>query len=528
MSTKTLFNMVDRSRARTIRSASDLLPIPNYWQEYPDRDVEYVRWYPSLMGYLDGREVWKQRHAPSPLSETQKRAAYYLHIPFCNQHCESCPYSKFETQGRLFNNYLDALKKEIETYGAIPYVRELEFNAGYFGGGTPTSLKTSQLKEIIGHIRNHLNVSKHCHLTIETTPFELNEMKAEMLVEEGFCRVSMGVQSFDEANLDVLGRMHGAREVKSCVKMLRKVGFREINIDLMYGLAGETMESWKQTVDEFLALEIESVSLYYFILIPFSDLFKKIMAGTAPPTPTLDEAEEMYHYAMEKLLTSGYVAVSPKDFIRKASIVERDPEGKAHFFDIGPNGRQGVAVSTVGQLIYPTLVWYEDAEHLPLGPGSVGFMNRYYYVNEPNIGAYINKSLRGEVSTYMGTYVPPEEKQAMSMVMGSKLLKIFRKDFYERHGVDMAEVFGERIQKLASQGLVTFDDEALTVTYPKGFSYTDNISKTFFTDKHYRVPQPNVDNTTWLRYLKPDIHREVTYQGQEAPHVSHRFLPVRG
>jgi len=513
MTTQALFNAPDKSRPRTIQNASDLLPIPSYWQEYPDRDIEYVRWYPPLMGYLDGKEIWKRRHVASPVPAHEKRAAYYLHIPFCNQHCESCPYSKFTTQGRLFDSYLDAIKKEIEIYGSIPYMQEIEFNAGYFGGGTPTSLKSSQLRELITTVNKYLNVSKNCHLTIETTPFEMNELKAETLKEDGFIRVSIGVQSFDEANLGVLGRMHGAKEVKSCVKMLRKVGFREINIDLMYGLAGETMESWKQTIEEFLALEIESVSLYYFILIPFSDLFKKIVAGTAPPVPSLEEAEEMYHYAMERLLTSGFAAVTPKDFIRKSSIKERDTEGKAHFFDIGPDGREGVAVSTVDQLIYPNLVWYQDAEHLPLGPGSVGFINRHYFVNEPNIGAYIMKCNSGKLPAFMGTYVPPDEKQAMSLVMGTKLLKIFRKDFIERHGVDMTVPFGEQIKTLVAQGLVTFDDEALTVTYPKGFSYTDNISKTFFTDKHYRVPQPNVDNTSWLKYIKPEVHREVVYGG---------------
>jgi oxygen-independent coproporphyrinogen-3 oxidase len=514
MTMQTLFNEYRGTKERSLHNASDLLPIPSYWQEYPDRDREYVRWYPHLMGYMNDGQIWNQRHVPVELEPHARRAAFYLHIPFCNQHCESCPYSKFMTQGRLLGTFVDALKREIETYGRIPYMQELTFEAGYFGGGTPTSLKTAFLVDLIRHLRRHLVVPARCHLTIETTPFEMNEEKAQTLRDEGFVRVSIGVQSFDERNLKILGRTHGAREVVHCVRMLQRVGYDEINVDLMYGLAGENMASWRRTIDAFLAAEIDSVSLYRFILIPFSALFRQILAGSAPPPPSEQEAEEMYEYAMERLFQAGYVAVTPKDFIKRSRVVEADIEGRAEFFDVA-EGREAVLAASTRRLIYPTTVWYEECEHLPLGPGSVGFLNRHYFVNEPNIGSYIKLCSDGRLPPYLGTYVPAVEKQAMSLVMGSKLLRVRRKDFRERHGEDMVVKFGPQIEKLVSEGLVTFDDEALTVTYPKGFAYTDNISKTFYTPKHYRVPQPNVDNTLWLQYIRPSIHSDVQYDGKE-------------
>jgi len=122
--------------------------VPTYWKEYPERDVEYVHWYPCVVGPLDDTDVW----APRPLS-------YYVHIPFCNDICHSCIYNKYNTLGPLVARYLEALHAEIINYASRPYVQDTVVTSGYLGGGTPTALSTEQLAQLLALHEHHAR----CH-----------------------------------------------------------------------------------------------------------------------------------------------------------------------------------------------------------------------------------------------------------------------------------------------------------------------------------------------------------------------------
>jgi oxygen-independent coproporphyrinogen III oxidase len=468
---------------------------PNYWAEYPERDVEYVRWYPCIVEPLSESDVWKRN-----------QLAVYLHVPFCNQLCGSCPYNKMMTQKSVTLSYAEAIKKEIEIYASRPYIRDSEFITGYIGGGTPTALATEVLEDLIVHAKRHLNIKPDAHFTIESTPLEMSEKKAEMLMRQGINRVSMGIQSFDDALLARINRSHTREMIYKTIRLLRKAGFKEISVDFMYGLPGQTMESWKETIEEFLALEVESVSFYVFLLLPNSELFKRVSEGLEPPPPSAEEVDAMHDYTVQTLMSRGYVAVSNCDFGNDKQMSDRRWENQGvEVYGLGTKGYRGLMVPTFPRTIYLTHLWYNAGELLAVGPGAYGYIRDHIYLNEPDIGTYVQKIQSGELAHVLGTYVSPREKMSRNMALGIKLLRMSRKDFKDRYGIDMSVVFGEEIKKLEQDGLVRLTPEYLEVTYPKGWLYQDNISKAFYTEENHRLPQPSPTNTAILKFLKNNI-----------------------
>ena len=468
------------------RATSNIMEAPAYWKEYPDRDIEFVRWYPCSVLPLSEEEVWKK-----------KTLSFYCHIPFCNNNCLSCLYNKFGTKDGFVHQYLETLKKEVLNYASRPYIQDREIIAGYIGGGTPTVLKLEQLKDLLVFLSEHLNIKKGAHLTVETTPLDIDEEKAELLLQHGISRISLGVQSFDGKLLERIGRAQTGDCAKGVIAMLRKAGFKEINIDIMYGLPGETMEMWKDTVEQVLSIPIESISLYFYILIPFSPLYMKIVNGVVPPCPPVEMADEMCNYAVKKLLSSGFTAITTMDFAR----ISPDEKG-INFYNLGTEKYRGAVVTSVPRLAYPAHTWYECEEMLAFGSGAYGYLKKHTYLNDPDINEYMRKINGGELPVVMGAEVTSKERIAMSLVYGTKLLKVLRKDFKDRHGVDMLQVYGKQIKQLEEWGLIKMTDEALEVTYPKGWYYMDNISKMFFTPENYKIPQPQITNVSLLKYLK--------------------------
>jgi len=473
-------------------SSSSIVNVPSYWREYPERDVEYVRWYPSAVGPLSESDIW-----------TKEPFVFYIHIPFCNNVCSSCLYNKFNTQGDLVSKYLVALKKEIVNYASRPYLKDGECISGYFGGGTPTALSTPQLEDLLTVVFQQFNMRKDASFTIETTPNEVDGEKAAMLLEHGVDRISMGVQSFDDTLLKNIGRTHTAEKARKKLAELRKAGFKHVCIDLMCGLPGQTLKQWEDTIDEFLSLKLESLSIYTYLVIPDSKLYSEIQRGSMPPPPSAEVLNEMYNIGVKKILRGGYFAVTANDF-------GRDPFGKGlekwgpevQVYNLGEEGLNAMVASTFPPTAHLNHTWYECGDLLALGSGAYGYIKDHMYLNEPNIHEYITRLESGKLPIVSGSYVSPEEKMARSMVLGTKFLKLLRKDFEKQHGVDMMQIFGEQIKTLEQRGLIEMSEDALQVTFPKGWYYMDNISKAFYTPFNYRLPQPSPMNTNILKYLK--------------------------
>lgn len=477
----------------------NFLDTPSFWREYPQRDIEFVRWYPCDVRLLSPQQVF------SDCTSNKRDISFYIHIPFCNQICTSCPYNKFHTRNTLVARYVDALKRQIDTYAQHPYFKNARIASGYIGGGTPTTLRAEELDDLLSHMRERLAFRNPCSITIESTPVDIDERKVEVLKRHGIDRVSMGIQTFHDPLLRHLGRArsHTRERALQTIDMLKREGIENVCIDYMIGIPGQTVKLWEEDVQLLMQLPVNSFSIYNYLVLPGSEAFFQIQSGKTPRCPSSADADEMYSYLVDQVLSHDYVAVTCNDFggpmtkewtalgIRTYPIP--NPQSKPY---------KGLDTSSFYLTDHLSHVWYECGDLMALGAGGYGFLNNHMYLNEPNIERYISLCNSGQLPITMGSYTDEEERRRRSLILGLKLLRVGREDYRRTHGIDPCAAFPDEIDRLVRDGLLTVDQHAIQVTYPKGWYYIDNVSKTFYSPRNYRLPQPSPASTEVLKWQR--------------------------
>ena len=197
----------------------------------------------------------------------------YIHVPFCAQKCEYCAFYSEASSGELINRYVAALVRELELVAD-----DLKPKTIFFGGGTPSLLNLCQWETLLRAMeRLHLLGAEE--FTIESNPATVSADKCKLLRDFGVNRVSMGVQSLDEVLLDRLGRIHSRNMVFKSFDILRRAGFDNVNLDLMFAIPTQTMELWRATLKEALAMQSEHLSSYEVIYEDDTPLFQQLPAG---------------------------------------------------------------------------------------------------------------------------------------------------------------------------------------------------------------------------------------------------------
>ena len=185
----------------------------------------------------------------------------YVHIPFCRSKCQYCDfYSLSEKNERMMDDYLRAICTHIREAG--PLAPSYRVDTIYFGGGTPSLFGAEGLGTILNTIRKSFDVDGNAEITFEANPDSVDMKLLRRLRAEGFNRVSLGIQSDNDAILREIGRPHSYRQAVSAVQNIRKAGFKNLSVDLMYGLPGQDLEGWKRTVENVLKLQPEHISCY--------------------------------------------------------------------------------------------------------------------------------------------------------------------------------------------------------------------------------------------------------------------------
>ena len=191
----------------------------------------------------------------------------YIHIPFCHQICHYCDFNKVFFKDQPVDAYVDSVGKELALWkqeGALDQPLETIF----LGGGTPTSLTPAQLQKLLGYIHQYVPMADNLEWTSEANPDELTKEKMQVLFDGGVNRLSMGVQSFDEDLLKRLGRTHSNGDVERAVAEAKEVGFTNLSFDLMYGLPGQTMAQWEDTLEQAFGFNLPHFSAYSLIIEP--------------------------------------------------------------------------------------------------------------------------------------------------------------------------------------------------------------------------------------------------------------------
>ena len=230
-------------------------------------------------------------------------AGLYVHVPFCLTRCGYCDFNAYAGMGHLASRYVEALEAEAQLWAEE--WREERFGSVFLGGGTPTTLDNAELARLLAGVRGRFEVEPKAEITIEANPDTVDQEKLAGLLDAGYTRLSMGAQSFDQQVLDALERVHGPASVRRAFAAARAAGHTNVNLDLIYGASGETLGSWRRTLEETVALRPEHVSAYALTIEPATPLGRKVQVGLVP-APQPDLQADMFDLACEMLGDAGY------------------------------------------------------------------------------------------------------------------------------------------------------------------------------------------------------------------------------
>lgn len=264
----------------------------------------------------------------------------YVHIPFCARICPYCAFYKVRPDASQTERFCDAILAELDQH-------KRSFQLGpetiFFGGGTPTALSTSELQRLLGGFRERLELAGLREWTVEANPGSVSPAKAKALRDVGVTRISLGVQSWDDCLLTLLGREHNAAQAEASFRILRDADFPSVNIDLMFGLPGQTLAQWQQTLFKTIALRPDHVSAYCLTYEEDTEFFLRQSRGEYRADPATEAA--FFESAMQILAAAGYEHYETSNYALPghASIHNEAYWGGADYLGIGPS-----AFSTVG------------------------------------------------------------------------------------------------------------------------------------------------------------------------------------
>lgn len=278
------------------------------------------------------------RRGEGPTAEAIRHL--YVHIPFCARICPYCAFYKTRPDAAYADRFCDALLSELERHAQnLP----LDLETIFLGGGTPTALSTSQLQRLLSGIRERVDVARLREWTVEANPGSVSPRKAAALRDLGVTRVSLGVQSWDDRMLHLLGREHDAAQAEASFRIVRAAAFPSVNIDLMFGLPGQTLADWEATLAKTVALQPDHISAYCLTYEEDTPFFERHARGVYRSDESADA--QFFETAMHQLAAAGYRHYETSNYARPGheSLHNRAYWRGADYLGLGPS-----AFSTVG------------------------------------------------------------------------------------------------------------------------------------------------------------------------------------
>src|SRR6266480_456661 len=296
-------------------------------------------------GHFDETQIQKMVSAAAdalqfPAEVVSPIRHLYVHIPFCARICPYCAFYKDLLDRSQTSRFCEAILSDLDLlrtrFAILP-------ETIYFGGGTPTALTTGQLEFLLKRFAQHLDLSSLQEWTIEANPGSVSARKAALLRSLGITRISLGVQSWNDDLLKLLGREHNARQAEESFRLLRAAGFSNLNVDLMFGLPGQTIEQWKLTLEKTIALQPDHISAYCRTYEEDTEFFLRHARGEF--RQDVDSDAEFFELAMSTLENAGYEHYEISNYARPgfSSVHNYAYWVGEDYLGIGPS-----AVSTVG------------------------------------------------------------------------------------------------------------------------------------------------------------------------------------
>ena len=373
---------------------------------------------------------------------TSRKIGLYLHIPFCRQRCHFCAfYLEVARSGRI-EAFCSALAQEIEFYGRQDLVGDRPLSSVYFGGGTPTAIPTKYLISLLDLIRSTWLLAPDGEITVEAHPTAVTSEGLHNLAEAGITRISFGAESMNDNDFSPIGRPGTVLDTETAVSNARAAGFTNINLDLMYGLPGQSVEAWASTLHSLCALNPTHVSCYALTVEKGTKLARDI-AQELVPYP--DDGVQLHMEATAQRILS---------------------ESGFNRYEISNYARPGFTCRH-------NLLYWTDQDYLGLGPSAQSYINGSRFGNLADLTAYVDllASSRLPISEQVG--LTTAERQRDALVFGLRLIE----------GVPKNLVHDQRqhrqVQDLVAQGLLSADSQRIRLT-ALGQRYADTVAEQLF------------------------------------------------
>lgn len=357
----------------------------------------------------------------------------YIHIPFCPNICPYCAFYKESAGRERVERFLDALLKDAGTWA--PRLRPKTI---FFGGGTPSALSIPQFEKLLGGLRGTLDLSALEEWTIEMNPATVAEDKAALLRDAGINRVSMGVQSWDDRVLKSLGRTHDADKAEESFHILRKAGFDNLSIDLIFGVPSQSLESWRESLERSLRLAPEHLSAYGLTYEEDTDFFRKLGRGEMTPDEGLEA--DQFELTAELLGNAGYLQYEVSNYSLP--------------------GRQSVHNSA----------YWSGSDYLGLGPSAFSTVGSRRWRTVRETGVYSETTLSGTPAIDFEESVDPALKSSERAAFGMRTLR----------GLPLSESsrWEDDLRDLQQKGLVMLAGERWVLT-SRGRLLADTVAEIF-------------------------------------------------
>jgi oxygen-independent coproporphyrinogen III oxidase len=373
----------------------------------------------------------------------------YVHVPFCAQKCVYCAFYSEASSGDLVNRYVNALVRELELVAD-----DLQPKTIFFGGGTPSLLNLRQWETILGAMEK-LNLLGAEEFTVECNPATVSADKAKLFRDFGINRISMGVQSLDEKLLDRLGRIHSREMVFKSFDILRHAGFENINLDLMFAIPTQTMEIWRATLHEAMAMQSEHLSSYEVIYEDDTPLYEQLKAGEFSVDEDL--ACEMYEELITRATNGGFHQYEIANFARGELTNDKIPARACRH----------------------NVNYWRGGSFYGLGPSATGYVRGVRTKNWSNTQLYCDQLKKSKRAIESSEELPPLRRAGEIAAFGLRMNAGWPfAEFKRTTDFDLRSEWKNEMEQLAERGWASRNAETFHLTH-QGLRFADSAAEMF-------------------------------------------------
>lgn len=363
----------------------------------------------------------------------------YIHIPFCIKKCNYCDFNSYNLDLTQKKRYLEDLKKEMQMYKT-----KEEISSVFIGGGTPSILTPQELEELFKNIKENFEINKDAEITVECNPGTLTLDKLKTMKEIGVNRLSIGLQAVQENHLKYIGRIHTYEEFLKNYNDAISVGFKNINVDLMYNLPNQTTKDWIETLEIVGKLEPKHISAYSLILEEGTELYSMYEQSKFELNDE-DTDIEMYRYTIDFLKTKGY-----------------------HQYEISNYSKEGYECEH-------NIGYWRCDHYIGIGAGASGYLEDNRYNNVESLEEYHNMVTDGKKPIVNNEELSVKDSIEEKIFMGLRMNEgIKYEDFKKQFNIDFANVYSEQIKVLSKRKLIKESKVGIELTQ-KGREISNSV-----------------------------------------------------